>query len=205
LTVKRTPANERVKRRYLQFLSDVKGRDETSLDAAGKAMERFDEYNRRRDFKKFHIEQARAFKAHLVEQRNARTGEPLSASTIHSTLGILKAFFVWLAGESEYRSRIKSSDVEYFNAPDNLARVATARRYRPGPTLDQIRTVLNSMPVSTEIERRDQALIAFAILTGARDRAIISFRLKHIDIENELLEQDAREVRPCRSASSLRS
>jgi hypothetical protein len=59
-----------------------------------KAMEHFDEYNRRRDFKKFHIEQARAFKAHLLEQRNVRTGVPLSASTITPTLGIRKAFFV---------------------------------------------------------------------------------------------------------------
>jgi hypothetical protein len=53
MTLKRNPANERVKRRYLQFLRDVKGRDETSLDAVAKAIERFDEYNRRRDFKKF--------------------------------------------------------------------------------------------------------------------------------------------------------
>ena len=107
MTVKRSPANERVKRRYLQFLSDVKGRDEASLDAVAKAIERFDEYSRRRDFKKFHIEQARAFKAHLMEQRNVRTGAPLSASTINSTLGILRAFFVWLAGETEYRAPIK--------------------------------------------------------------------------------------------------
>src|SRR5277367_1399117 len=50
------------------------------------------------------------------------------------------------------------------------------------------------MPAETEIERRDRALIAFAILSGARDRAIISFRLKHIDIERRMIEQDPREV-----------
>jgi hypothetical protein len=53
MTVKRNPANERIKRRYLQFLSDVKGRHEASLDAVAKAIERFDEYNRRRDLKSF--------------------------------------------------------------------------------------------------------------------------------------------------------
>ena len=73
MTTKRTPANEKIKWRYLQFLKEVKGRDEVSLDAVAKAIERFDEYNRRRDFKKFHIEQARAFKANLIERRNART------------------------------------------------------------------------------------------------------------------------------------
>ncbi len=194
MTMKRNPANERNKRRYLQFLSDVKGRDEASLDAVAKAIERFDEYNRRRDFKKFHIEQARAFKAHLMGQCNMRTGAPLSASTITSTLGILKTFFVWLAGEPDNRSRLKQAYAEYFNAPENLARVATAHRHKPCPTLSQIRTVLDAMPAKTEIERRDRALIAFAILTGARDRAIVSFKIKHIDIEHELLEQDARQV-----------
>ena len=107
---------------------------------------------------------------------------------------MLKAFFIWLSGEAGY-SRVKQADAEYFNPPDNLARVATARRHKPCASLKQIRTVLDSMPTTTEIERRDRALIAFTILTGARDRAIVSFRLKHIDLEQELLEQDARQVR----------
>lgn len=199
MTAKRCPSNERTKRRYLQFLEEVKGRDEASLDAVAKAIERFDDYNQRRDFKKFHIEQARGFKADLMQQRNARTGAPLSASTINSTLGMLKAFFVWLAGEPDYRARIKYADAEYFNAPDNLSRVATAHRHRPCPTLGQIRSVLDAMPATTQIERHDRALVAFAILTGARDRAIVSFKLKHIDIEHDLLEQDARDVRTKRA------
>lgn len=194
MSLKRTPANERMKRRYLQFLKDTKGRDEASLDAVAKAIERFDEYNKRRDFKKFHVEQARGFKAHLSEQRNARTGAPLSASTIYSTLSSLKAFFVWLAGEPEYRSRLKYADAEYFNPADNLARVATAHRHKPCPTLTQIRAVLDAMPAETEPERRDRALVAFTILTGARDSAIVSFKLKHIDIERGVLDQDARDV-----------
>ena len=99
-----------------------------------------------------------------------------------------------MAGEPEYRSRIKYADAEYFNAPENLARVATAHRHKPCATLAQLRSVLDAMPTGTEIERRDRALIAFAILTGARDRAIVSFKLKHIDFERELLDQDAREV-----------
>ena len=51
------------------------------------------------------------------------------------------------------------------------------------------------MPASTEIERRDRALIAFTILTGARDGAIASLKLKHVDIEQGRLDQDARQVK----------
>src|SRR5262245_63535612 len=51
------------------------------------------------------------------------------------------------------------------------------------------------MPASTEIERRDRALLAFTILTGARDGAIASFKLVHIDIAEGRIDHDAREVR----------
>jgi site-specific recombinase XerD len=107
---KRHPGNERIKRRYLQFLKEAKGRDEASLDAAAKAIARFEEHSRCRDFRQFHIEQARAFKAHLMDTRNTRTGKPLTASTICSTLGALKFFFEWLAQQPGYRSRIRPAD-----------------------------------------------------------------------------------------------
>ena len=199
MTLKRCPENVKITRRYVQFLKEAKGRDQASIDTVEKAIERYDEYHRRKDWRKFNIEQPLAFKAYLSEQTNARTGQPLSASTIVSTLGALKAFFLWLADQPDYRTKIRYSDAEYFNPPDNLARTATARRHRPIATLDQIRQVLAAMPAETDVEKRDRALLAFTILTGARDRAIVSFKLKHIDIERALLQQDAREVRTKRA------
>lgn len=38
------------------------------------------------------------------------------------------------------------------------------------------------MPSDSPIERRDQALIAFTLVTGARDSATASMRIKHIDV-----------------------
>jgi integrase/recombinase XerD len=196
---KRNAANERIKRRYFAFLKDAKGRDEVSIDAAAKAIDRFEEYSRHRDFKTFHFEQARGFKNQLTAESNTRTGKPLSASTVHATLGALKAFFLWLADQRGYASRIKYVDAEYFSASDNLSRIARARRFKPCPTLAQVRAMLDAMPPATEVQRRDRALVAFAILSGARDRAIISFRLKHVDIERGLNEHDARDVRTKRA------
>ncbi len=51
------------------------------------------------------------------------------------------------------------------------------------------------MPVTTDIERRDRCLIAFTLLTGARDRAIASIKIKHVNLEAGSLFQDAREVK----------
>ena len=104
-------------------------------------------------------------------------------------------FFIWLAGQSGYKSRISYSDAEYFNLSAKETRIAKAHRDARVPTLEQVRHVIRTMPATTEIERRDRALIAFTILTGARDGATASFKLKHIDIDQEKVDQDARQVK----------
>lgn len=40
--------------------------------------------------------------------------------------------------------------------------------------MEQIKHVISTMPIDTEIERRNRALVAFTLLTGARDSAIAS-------------------------------
>jgi site-specific recombinase XerC len=61
------------------------------------------------------------------------------------------------------------------------------------PTVEQILHVLATMPVETDIEKRDRAVIAFTLLTGARDGATASFKLKHIDMVAGKVDH-AREV-----------
>ena len=55
--------------------------------------------------------------------------------------------------------------------------------------------VLTNMPSDSEINRRNRALIAFTLLTGARDRAITSFRWKHVTLSARCIHQDARDVK----------
>jgi len=187
------PANERIKRQYFAYLAEAQGYSEQSIDAVAKAIARFEAYTRYKDFKAFHIEQARAFKRDLSEQRG-RSGEPLSKATLYATLTALKRFFVWLAGLPGYKSRITYADAEYFNLSAKDRRIAKATRPARVPTLEQIRHVIHSMPATTDIERRDRALIAFTILTGARDGAIASLKLRHIDVIEGKIDQDARDV-----------
>lgn len=187
--------NERVKREYLIFLKEAKRYSEASLDGVAKALKRFETYTRFKDFRAFHIQQAVGFKAHLAGQRSERRGEALSKATLHSTLTALKNFFLWLAGRPGYRARLAYADAEYFNLSEKEARIATARRDQPAPTLEQINHVLRLMPAETEIEQRDRAVVAFTLLTGARDGAIASMALKHVDLIERKVFQDAREVR----------
>jgi hypothetical protein len=51
----------------------------------------------------------------LADQQSHRSGEPLSKATLYATVTALKRFFIWLAGQPGYKSRISYSDAEYFN------------------------------------------------------------------------------------------
>jgi integrase len=115
----------------------------------------------------------------------------------------LTRFFIWLAGQPGYKSRISYSDAEYFNLSAKETRIAKATRPARVPTLEQIRHVIRSLPATTDIQRRDRSLIAFTILTGARDGAIASFKLRHVDIDEGKIDQDAREVQTKLSKSFI--
>ena len=186
--------NERIKRKYFAFLKEAKRLSEPTVDGVASAICRFENYNKLRDFKAFHFEQAVAFKKFLAEQKGQRTGENLSKATLHATFNQLKQFFQWLSREPGYKTRIQYSDAEYFNLSKNDTNIATAKREQRWPTLEQIKRVLNTMPTDTDIERRNRALFAFTILTGARDSAIASIKLKHVDLIANYVNQDARDV-----------
>ncbi|MGH7971907.1 MAG: site-specific integrase, partial [Limisphaerales bacterium] len=192
---KHNPENERIKRKYFAYLKEAKRYSEPTVDAAAKALSRFEEHTRYRDFRAFHFEQAVAFKRHLAEQTGQRSGAKLSKATLHATLTQLKQFFFWLAGQPGYRARIQYSDADYFNLSEKDTRIATAQRQGKAPTLEQVKHVIEAMPGTSDIERRNRALVAFTLLTGARDSAIASLKLKHVDLKDGCVYQDAREVK----------
>ena len=193
--LKHNPDNERIKHKYFSFLKDAMRQSEPTIDGVAKALARFEDYNKYLDFKTFRHEQASGFKKHLIEQKNQRKDIKLSKSTLHTTFAHLKRFFEWLAREQGYKSRIRYSDAQYFNTSSKDMQVATARRTQKAPTLEQIKHVINLMPINTEIEQRNRALIAFTLLTGARDGAIASVKLKHINLDEDYFFQDARDVK----------
>jgi hypothetical protein len=75
---KHNAGNERIKHRYFVYLKEAKRRSEATVDAAAKALDRFEVWTNHRDFKAFHFEQAVSFKRHLAEQTAAQSGEKFS-------------------------------------------------------------------------------------------------------------------------------
>jgi integrase len=192
---KHHPENERTKRRYFEYLKHARQLQDTTIDQAAAAIADFEASTSYRDFRKFRIEQAQRYKRHLAERTNAATGKPLSKPTISSRLMALKSFFQWLAGQPGFRSKLTYADADYFRPSANDERIAKAVREKPVPSIEQIRYVLASMQSDTDIQMRDRALIAFTLLSGARDNAVASMSLKHVDLGRRTVFQDARDVR----------
>ncbi len=198
---KQNEENERIKRRYLQYLKAAKRKDASTVLKAAEGILRFEASTGYTSFKRFRIEQAIKFQDRLNSEISKVTNKPLAKSTIRSILAANKGFIFWLADQSGYKSRIRHSDADYFNMDAKGARVASTVRETPYPSMEMARHAFSYMPEVTEIDRRDKALFAFFMLTGSRDGAVSSLRLKHINMIDGCVYQDAREVRVKRSKS----
>ncbi len=121
-----------------------------------------------------------------------RPADPCPARGAHSKTGSLFGSDSHQAG---YKSHLTYSDADYFNPSRQDGQIAKATITRPAPTLEQIRHALAAMPAESDIEKRDRAVVAFAILNGARDDAIASIALRHVDLARRSVFHDARVVR----------
>ena len=191
---KHNAANERVKHDYFEFLTGAKGRDEATIDRIAKSLARFEELTGRKEFKTFHRQQALAFKRRLGDAVSARTRERLSKATVHAALRDVKSFFEWLAREPGFRKHISFADSDYLSPNEKDAAIARATRDKLVPSLDQVEAAMAAMPSATALERRDRALVSFTAITGARVNALRTFQVRHVNIENGFVEQDARDV-----------
>jgi len=193
--MKKTSVNNvRIIHEYIKYLRDAKRQDHSTIDGALKSINRFENYTGYLDFNKFKKKHAIGFKKHLLAQKSLVTGERLSKATVLTATRHLKMFFQYLVTQKGYRAKINYSDIEYFNLSEKDTRIANTKRKRNVATIEQIIQTLEAMPHTTDIEMRDRALVAFIILTGARDSAVASAKIKHIDIGEKNFYQDAREV-----------
>lgn len=185
--------NERIKRGFLHYRKYARQLSEKSLDREVAALERFDVWNGRKDFARFHIEWAMGFRDHL-EQAKGSTGKPLSKSTTRAILAVLREFVLWLSQQEGFRSRIKPKDADYFNLSRRDEAEARAAPPRPAPSVNQAKRTLSLMPEGTPREMRDKAVFALLCLTGIRVAALVSLRIKHVDLVEKSVMQNPREV-----------
>ncbi|GIU13540.1 hypothetical protein TUM4445_08770 [Shewanella sp. MBTL60-112-B2] len=192
---KNSTKNARILYEYAKYLKEAKQLDDSTIDGVMKSINRFDEATNYLDFKKFRAKHAIAFKKHLLSSKSVVTGDKLSKATVLTAMRHLKGFFQFLVTQKGYRAKINYSDIEYFNLSEKDTRIANAKRKRNVATVEKIMQTLQAMPCETVLEMRDRALLAFVLLTGARDGAVASVKIKHVDLVEQSFYQDAREVK----------
>lgn len=177
----------------MDFRKHAKQLSDKTLDRELAALERFDVWNGRKDFAKFHISWAIDFRKHLEEAQSA-TGKPLSKSTTRAIMAALREFFLWLSQQDGFRRRIKAADADYFRLSLRDEAEARAAPERPAPSISQAKRALALMPETTPREMRDKAVVALLCLTGIRVSALVSLRIKHVDLAEKSVTQNPREV-----------
>lgn len=192
---KTNPQNDRVKRDYLVWLKEAKQRSAATAEQVRHAIDRLEAYTGFKDFNTYNKEQALGFKRALLTATAQRSGLPMSIATVHHTLQAIKDFLAWLHGRREYRRRIAPADIAYLNLTTGEERQAHATGPKKYASLDDYRTALFAMPCGTEIERRDQAVMALMLLTCMRDAALVSLKLRHLSIEYNHVFQNPRDVK----------
>jgi integrase len=188
------PKNDRAKREYLIWLKEARQRSPATIEQVRHGIDRLELYTGFNDFGTFNKDQALGFKRALVAAKAKRSGKPISTATAHHVLQAIKEFLVWLNGRPGYRRRIDLAHIAYLNLTTKDERVARGTSPKSYASLEQYRAALFAMPADTDIERRDRAMVALLLLTGMRDAAAVSLKLKHISIERRHVFQDPRDV-----------
>lgn len=187
--------NERIKRAYLRYLRNARGHAETSVNKAADAILRLETAIDFKSFATLNVEDAEAFREHLTNRVAGKTGKPIAAVSRVNMQVVVRAFIHWLADQNGYKSKITHSFAQYFSPLKKEQRVAHTGRLKPAATPEQASHAFRQMPTSTIIERRDRALFAFMVLTGARIDAVASMKIGHVDMVEGCAFQDGAEVR----------
>ncbi len=181
--------NAKIKREYKEWLEKAKGLSITTVDQMLRPIVLYESIFNNEDFGHFRKQKALEFISYLRMKQN---GNKLSSNSIRTYLMHLKSFFEWLITQPGYKSKIHSSDLEYLRVSKKESRLAAQKTIRKYPSKQDIIDLVNSVEIKNDVDRRDQAIIAFSFLTGMRDSAIISLRLNCIDIERLWVEQNPR-------------
>ncbi len=179
--------NERTKLAYRTFLKEADGKAPATIGQVMTAIERYEDFTGKADFAKYDQRKAIRFKDYLSNER-------LAKATQLSTVKALKRFLGWLRQQPGFRSHIQPNSLEYLNLTDREIRAAKAPSDRPYPSLEQVIQAFEAMPSGSIIERRDRAVVAILGLTGIRDGALISLKLKHFSETEDRILQNPNEV-----------
>ncbi len=182
--------NELIKRKFLKWLKEADGRCDSTVDNVEKVIWLYEDFTKQADFRVFNPDRVIQFKQWL-KKRQFRD-KTISIVTYYTYLRYLHKFFTWLSWQPRYKSKINLSTVAYLRIPEKEERMAKQTAIREYPPLEYAIKLADSIKISSEIDLRDRALIAFTLLSGMRDSAIASLPLGCFNETTLAINQDPK-------------
>ena len=181
--------NEQAKRKFLEYLRGGDGFCSDSASEFAKAIDQWQKFFKDDDFANFDKSKAMEFCVHLnTREAKTKTGK-LSLATQYNYLRRFKRFLTWISEQREYR-KISKTDIEYLRLSKKDARIATAGTTRAMPTFEEVKKIITSIQIKSDIDMRDRAILSLALITGMRISAIVTLKMKSFDRKNKLIDQN---------------
>lgn len=184
--------NEKIKNKYFDYLKESQGYSEPTINAHKKAIYRYEEFSDFEDFTKFNKKRAVDYKKWIEEKKVPQSGKQISLTTVYHYIRNLREFFKWLSAQPSYRSKIIPTDIDYLKLQKAKSRIATSSKRERYPTFEQVKKVIETIEIKSEIDLRDRALLSFTLLSGMRDSAITTLSLGCFDEAKLLINQDPK-------------
>lgn len=181
--------NEQRKREFLEHLKGAEGFAESSLNAFAEAVDQWQFFTKNDDFLNFNKSKALAFRDWLRTRKASTESGTVSINTQYSYLRRIKKFFKWLSGQPNY-NKLNKNEIEFLRLSKGDARIARQGTTKQMPTFEEARAIIESIEIKNEIDKRDRAVICFALITGMRISAITTLKMKNFDLENKQLDQN---------------
>ncbi|MCU0801566.1 MAG: site-specific integrase [Rhodobacteraceae bacterium] len=168
--------------------------DAKTVDAHLISIRDFERYVSVRSFADIKDRDADGWRAALVGRTKVMGSEGgLSRSTVRHRASHLRAFFDWLAKQNGFKHLASVSG--YFALPRGLTAKNDQSDPRSCPTLSEAIQMLNGLPQTRLIDRRDRAVLALAFMAGLRESALISLRMCHVDVARRKIFHDGETLR----------
>jgi integrase/recombinase XerD len=182
--------NEVIKREFFEQLKGARGFSKSSVRSHAEAIHQWEVFTKNEDFSTYNKSKAVAF-TEWIGTRPAKTKSgTISLVTQYNYLRRIKKFFVWLADQPRYKSKVMKNDVDYLRLSKADAQIARSGTTKKMPTLDDVKKIIEGISGKSEIDMRDRALISFALITGGRISAIVSLKMKSFDKELKQIDQN---------------
>jgi len=174
------PKNERLKLAWIEELEVQKA--DSTIDQKLAALAGYEAATKWADFEKFSREHVNAY---LETVRSLSVTTRTKAAKVRH----VKDFFKWMVMDERLKPKQARKPLLALRLTDKEQRAGRASNMVKFATVEQIIATITAMPKTNAVERRNRALLAFTLLSGARDGAIISMTVGHVrQAEREVIQ-----------------